>query len=270
MEMLSSEQGQMREGNPVAALKIIIMNLWCWPLMLLWTLFGIITFPLAYAFGKGVLRWSQERTTRWIIWMYGRGWLVIMSPFVRFRREGMEHVRTRIPHVLVVNHLSFFDTYCMALLPICDITFAVRSWPFRMFWYSKFMRLARYLDVESNSWDATEQNCQSTFADNGAVLFFPEGHRSRDGELQRFYSGAFKVAAGSDVVVVPLCISGTNVLMPPDRKYFKPCQITLKALPPIEVADFKTEDGHMRLRKLVKAQMAEELQKMKSGGNNHG
>ncbi len=254
----------------MAGLKIVIMNLWCWPLLLLWTLVtGLITFPLAHFVGTKLMNWSPGWTARGVIWIYGRGWLLIMSPFVRFRREGMEHVRARIPHVLVVNHLSFFDTYCMALLPISDVTFAVRAWPFRMFWYRKFMHMARYLDVESNSWDVTEENCQSAFAADGAVLFFPEGHRSRDGQLQRFYSGAFKVATGSGVVVVPLCISGTDELFPPGRKYLKPCRITLKALPPVAVEDFREEGGHMRLRKLVKTMMAQELERMNAGGS-HG
>ncbi len=42
--------------------------------------------------------------------------MVLMSPFVRFKRQQMEEIRVGKPYLLVVNHLSFFDTYCMALL----------------------------------------------------------------------------------------------------------------------------------------------------------
>jgi len=209
------------------------------------------------------LRWSSDRVVRWLIWMYGRGWLVLMSPFVQFRRENLDQIRPGEPCLLVVNHLSFFDTYCMSLLPVHDITFAVRSWPFKMFWYSGFMRMARYLDVEGSSWDETLCNCRAAFAAGGAVLFFPEGHRSRDGELQRFYSGGFIAAVKTGVPLIPLCIDGTNHLLPPGRRLFRPCTIRLRALEPIDTRQFGDQDGHLRLRKMVKARMTTALAEMR-------
>lgn len=244
---------------------VVLMNLWCYSLLLLWTLVGILLFPFAFGLCLLFLRWSADKVVRWFIWLYGRGWILLMSPFVRFQREQMEHIEPATPYLFVINHLSFFDTYCMALLPVHDITFAVRSWPFRMFWYSGFMRLARYLDVEGNSWEETLSNCRCAFASGGAVLFFPEGHRSRDGQLQRFYSGGFKAAISTGVQLIPLCIDGTDRLLPPGRKWLRPCRINLRALAPIETSAFAGEGGHLRLRKLVKGQMATALGEMRGG-----
>ncbi|MCK4502781.1 MAG: 1-acyl-sn-glycerol-3-phosphate acyltransferase, partial [Desulfuromonadales bacterium] len=175
------------------------MNLWAYPLVVLWTLACVILFPLGLAVGRFVLRWPDDRYTRWAIWAYGRGWLLFMRPFVRFDRQQTELLDVSKPYLFVINHLSFFDTFCMALLPIYNIAFAVRSWPFRMVWYRKFMHLARYLDVESGSWDDNLASSKETFVAAGSVLFYPEGHRSRDGNLQRFYSGGFKVAVAAGV-----------------------------------------------------------------------
>jgi len=124
--------------------QLVLMNLWCYSLLLLWTLCGMLVFPFAFALCLLFTRRSADRLVRWFIWLYGRGWMLLMFPFVRFRREQLEQLEVGKPYLLVINHLSFFDTYCMAMLPVHDITFAVRSWPFRMFWYSGFMRLARY------------------------------------------------------------------------------------------------------------------------------
>jgi len=245
----------------------IMMTVWGYALLFLWTLFGILVFPFLFGLGLVVLRRSAAQLMRWFIWLYGRGWLVLMSPFIRFRREGMALIRSGEPCLLVVNHLSFFDTYCMALLPVHDITFAVRSWPFQMFWYSIFMRLARYLDVEGDSWEQTLNKCRDTFSAGGTVLFFPEGHRSRDGHLQRFYSGGFKAAVATGVPLVPLCIVGTDRLLPPGRRTMHPCRVILRALEPIETTAFGGEDGHIRLRKLVKQQMASALVEMRGAEN---
>jgi len=246
-----------------AGLFLVLMNLWCYGLLVLWTLFGILAFPFAFGLGWLLLRWSAARLVRWFIWLYGRGWLLLMSPFVRFRREQMGPLEVGKPYLFVINHLSFFDTFCMALLPVHNICFAVRSWPFRMFWYRGFMRLAGYLDVEGSHWDTTLSNCQGTFDAGGAVLFFPEGHRSRDGQLQRFYSGAFKAAIRTGVPLVPLCIDGTDQLLPPGRSLLRPCRVRLRALEPIDTREFSGEDAHSNLRKLVKGRMAAALVEMR-------
>jgi 1-acyl-sn-glycerol-3-phosphate acyltransferase len=242
---------------------ILLMNLWCYPLLALWTLCGILVFPLALGLCRLVLRRPVDCLVRWFIWLYGRGWLVLMSPFVRFRREGMHYMKTDRPCMLVVNHLSFFDTYCMSWLPVHDITFAVRSWPFRIFFYGGFMRLARYVDVEGSDWAEILRKCQSAFDAGGSVLFFPEGHRSRDGQLQRFYAGAFQVSINSGVPLVPLCVLGTETLLPPGRKLMHPCRIRLRALEPIDTSFYRDADGHARLRKLVRERMASALSEMR-------
>ncbi len=264
MELASNARSQRGVLVALMAGLTIVMNLWCYPLMVVWTCIGIVLFPVAYVVGCFGLQMPADRTMRWIIWLYGRGWLLLMSPFVRFRRENMTHLSRGKPCLFVVNHLSFFDTYCMALLPVYDITFAVRSWPFRMFWYRQFMLLARYLDVESNSWDQVSCDSQKAFKQGGAVLFFPEGHRSRDGRLQRFYSGGFKVAIDAGVPVIPLCIQGTDQLLPPGRKGLRPCRVTLRALDAVDSRSFSGDSGHVQLRKLVKQRMAEALEEMRA------
>lgn len=244
-------------------LLVVLMNLWCYPLLVLWTVSGLLISPFAFVLCRLFLGWPADRIARWFIWIYGRVWLAFMRPFVRFSREQLDLIELNQPYLFVVNHLSFFDTYCMALLPVHDVTFAVRSWPFRIFWYRGFMRLARYLDVEGSSWGEILNSSKRAFAAQGTVLFFPEGHRSRDGQLQRFYSGGFKVAVEAGVPLIPLCIDGTNQLLPPGRKLFRPCQVKLRALEPIDTSLYSDADGHSRLRKLVKKRMTSALAEMR-------
>lgn len=258
----SEDRASRRFGAAVVA-----MNLVVYPLLVLCTLAGVLIFPLVFALWKAVTDWDNGQIMRHFVWIYGQGCLLVMKPFVRFRRQGFEHLAGDEPCLLVVNHLSFFDTYCMALLPVHDVTFAVRAWPFRMPWYGWFMRLAGYQDVETSDWEEIRRSAARTFSHGGHLLFFPEGHRSRDGSLQRFYNGAFRLAAELDVRLVPLCIAGTDHLLPPKRLWFSPADITLRALPPLEGKDFSGREGPRRLRKLVKGQMAEALEEMRGEGS---
>jgi 1-acyl-sn-glycerol-3-phosphate acyltransferase len=242
----------------------ILMNLIAWPLLILWTLTGILLSPLCYLGWKVVTGWDTGRITRHLIWVYGRVWLLIFSPFVQFRRDGFDNFQAP-PGVMIVNHLSFFDTYCMGMLPVHDVNFVVRAWPFRkLFFYTAFMRNAGYLDIESNGWNDSAGVCQKVMDRNGWLLFFPEGHRSRDGQLQRFYSGAFRASIETGEPLVPLCITGTDMLMPPGRRWLQPARVRLRALDPVDPKGFTGETAHLEMRKYVKELMAKNIEEMRA------
>jgi len=248
----------------VALFSIVLMNLGIAFMLIIMTILGIIIFPFSFVLWKVVTGWKAERIMRLFIWIYGKGWLGIVSPFIHFRRRGFRENVAGPPCIFVVNHLSFFDTFFMGALPFSDVIFAIRSWPFKMIWYAPFVRLAHYFDVERMGWDKTLKASKDVLAKGGSLLFFPEAHRSRDGELGRFFSGAFKVAIHTGVAIVPLCITGTDELFPPGRWWFKPAYVQLKALKPVDPSSFPGESGHMQMRKAVKRIMSESVREIKS------
>ncbi len=229
------------------------------PLLILQTLIFIVLAPVVLPLARLATGQPIHRLVRYFIWIYGRVWMILISPFVRFETVGLTRDRFPQPCIIVLNHLSFFDIFCMGALPFSEVVFTVRSWPFKMPWYAPFMRLARYVDMESLGMEEALRRCRGLLSQNAFLVFFPEGHRSRDGSLGRFYSGAFKLAVEANVPVVPLCITGTDQLLPPGSLLMAPATIRLHALPAINPADFPGESGHVALRKRVKAVMAEAL-----------
>lgn len=233
-----------------------------YPTMVAWIVVGVVFSPLAIAVVKLASGWETARVARYLVKVHGRGVMWILSPFVRFEKENLDAIP--LPCIMVVNHLSFFDGYYMASMPFFDLTFAVGSWPFRMFWYTAMMRLARYLDVESIPWPDAVAACRRAASKGGAILFFPEGHRSRTGELQKFFSGAFRMAIETGLPLVPLCITGTRVLLPPGRRWLSPARVRLRALPPLDPADFQGPAGPARLSNLVRERMAANIESMQA------
>lgn len=53
------------------------------------------------------------------------------------------------------------------------------------------------------------------------LLMFPEGTRSRDGEIGKIHSGAAVIAAHHGVDIVPMYVSGTHDAMPPGQNWPK-------------------------------------------------
>ena len=242
-------------------IQALLLNLMFYPLMALWIGAGIVCSPLCLLIWKLCTGWDWGRIVRHLISIHGYGLIVMVSPWIRFRGEGLDRIER--PCIMVVNHLSFFDSYFMAAFPFHDIIFAVGAWPFKMYWYTFFMRLARYLDVENTAWDEVIRTCQESFAQQGTVLFFPEGHRSRSGELQPFYSGAFRLSKETGVPIVPLCITGTDTMLPPGRSFLHPARVRLKALPPVDPASFPGPSGHFAMRQEVRDRIAHGLKEMR-------
>lgn len=240
--------------------RALMLNLMFYPLMALWIIAGIIVSPFLIVIWKIVTGWDIGQIARHLINLHGYGLVVIVSPFVRFHGDGLAGIKC--PCILVVNHLSFFDSYFISTLPFHDIIFAVGAWPFKMYWYTMFMRLANYLDVETTEWNEVMRISQVAFAKQGGVLFFPEGHRSRTGKLQPFHSGAFRLAQETGVPIVPLCITGTDTMLPPGHSFLHPATVRLKALEPINPTAYPGRKGLAEMRREVRKRMAQTIEEM--------
>jgi 1-acyl-sn-glycerol-3-phosphate acyltransferase len=66
--------------------------------------------------------------------------------------------------------------------------------------------------------------------------------------------------------VVPLCLDGTDRLLPPGETLLRPATVRLAALAAVDPAPFAADPaGHIALRKLVKKRMSETLAALRSG-----
>lgn len=234
-------------------MKIVLVNLYGYAVTIAWTLgFTVLAWPFLLAW-KLCSGWPADRVTRLFIWLYGWGWVALMRPFANLRKTGLRRNEVPVPCVFVANHLSFFDVYCMAVLPVSNFAIVVRSWPFRIPFYRPFMHLAKYINSEQADPENLARECRQVLERGGSILCFPEGHRSRDGRLGRFYSGAFKIACDNNVPVVPLAIRGTDKLLPAGDWLLKPADMEVHGLGAVYPGDFADHPlPHLAMRKHVK------------------
>ena len=86
-----------------------------------------------------------------------------------------------------------------------------------------------------------------------SVIIFPEGTRSYDYTLGEFKKGAFHLAMGAKVPIVPIVIENAHDVMPRGRSLVQPATIRINVLDPIETRKWKKKDldGHIsRIRDL--------------------
>lgn len=72
-----------------------------------------------------------------------------------------------------------------------------------------------------------------------SLVIFPEGTRSKGGEMNTFKSGSFRLAKDGEVPIVPICIQGTADVFEKNNRLIRPAQIEVKILPPVMAEDYK-------------------------------
>ena len=75
------------------------------------------------------------------------------------------------------------------------------------------MWLNRYISLERGKNSSMRQmmaDAAKAIREKNSVMVFPEGTRSKDGNLQHFKTGAFHLALDNAVPILPVAISGTS------------------------------------------------------------
>ncbi|HNY26935.1 MAG TPA: lysophospholipid acyltransferase family protein [Candidatus Sumerlaeota bacterium] len=232
-------------------------------LLALTLLYFFLFFPAIVAGYCLIGRDHLDDAMRRMAQFYGRYLLRLSWPWIRLRTVGFERFPSGGPCVVVCNHRCYLDIFFSALIPQTNLLVAVRSWPLRIPFMGWFMRRAGYLDVETLSMDTLLSHSEAMIKRGVSYLFFPEGHRSRDGRLQRFRSGAFRIAAQNNLPVVPFCIEGTEKVAPYGRLLPRPAEVRIEILDPIRPDTFPEEKRALLLRRHVenvfRAHLGEEL-----------
>ena len=148
----------------------------------------------------------------------------------RVTTEGLEHLSSARPLVLVSNHASFADVVALiAALPLDFVFVAKRellAWPV----IGMILRKARHLTVERlETAESVADAARTTDAIRGGevVLFFPEGTFTRAAGLRPFRMGAFEAAVSTGASLVPIALRGTRRILASGRWIPHPGRISV-------------------------------------------
>jgi 1-acyl-sn-glycerol-3-phosphate acyltransferase len=169
-----------------------------------------IVFIVTYPFDK------YKKAANVFFMLAGRS-ILWFNPFWKVELRGIEDYDASKPMIFIANHQSFLDMPLLAMLP------------WKMKWVSKdalfkvpilgfYMRMAGHISVKRGTVSALKALVKlKPFLDAGVpVMLFPEGTRSRSGELIKFKNGAFMLSKDTGIPVQPVLIHGTRSIMKPD------------------------------------------------------
>lgn len=189
--------------------------------------------------------------------------LIRLNPYWKVRVIGAKNIKRGKSYVLVANHASLSDIVCLFTLGHQFKWLAKKSL-FKIPFLGWSMSLMGYVPLERGKYSSIRSSYQETvewLQKNVSVLIFPEGTRSRTGEMGHFKSGAFRIAIESGRPLVPIVLAGTQHVISKGKTAFGKSGLAyLSVLPPIETVGIELKD-EARLRKKIETLMCEELVK---------
>lgn len=216
-----------------------------------WTAGGIVLALLLQAF---------TGNTALALRMAARCWApgLITGAGGRLRVEGADAIDWSQPYLLVSNHQSVIDICALFAAVPKPLRFLLKQemtgWPM-VGWYA--VRTGMLFIDRDNPRAAPAMLRAATvlLADGHSLCVFPEGTRSRTGELAEFKAGPFTAAIKAEVAVLPVAVHGAGAVLPPDSLFrVRPGTIRLRFGTPIPAETVRGLD-RQQLAQLAQARV---------------
>jgi 1-acyl-sn-glycerol-3-phosphate acyltransferase len=246
-------------GNPLSR---SVLTVWAWLMLgvvvILWVPLTFIVFVCTAPFDKGRYRAG---------WMFRRLCVVHtwLNPLWSFHTSGLEITDPRRPYVVVANHESFADMLLISHLPWEMKWLAKESW-FKYPLVGWLMMMAGDIKIirgNKQSIVSAMKGCRDRLDKNVSVMVFPEGTRTRDGEMGEFKDGAFRLAIESGNPILPMVVNGSRQAIKAGNWRWNVTNGEVRVLEPIETTGLTKADVP-ELRDRVRSIIADELASMRA------
>ena len=201
-------------------------------------LLSFVAFVLCYPFDKK--RAVVHKLSEWLT-----DTVFLFAPGMRREVIGVENIDPKQAYVVVLNHQSMVDILSIYNLPL------IFKWVSKKEVY-RIPLVGRLLlmhgDIVINRASAKEamqlvhSKGKEWLKKGASVSIFPEGTRSKDGEIHNFKAGAFILAKDAGVPILPIVLDGTSTLVRKGWMINWKNVITIKVLPPIPAEEVASRD----------------------------
>ena len=175
---------------------------------------------------------------------------------LRIKIEGLEYLDPKQTYIFMPNHASFLDI----LLAFAYIPYNFRIITKKVIFYVPLMGLAlkrsRQIPMDRSNPRkglASLRMAYGLLQEGISIVVFPEGTRTRDGEVQDFKATLFILPIRSGVSVVPMRIDGTFDALRRGSILLNPVPLKMTFRRPIPAGSFDDRDRWLYAQKVKEA-----------------
>lgn len=184
---------------------------------------------------------------------------VLLFLFTRRQVRGRENIPDRGPLLVVSNHLSLADPPLLNNVFDRQVRFMAKKQLFRFRLIGNFIRGLGAFPVYRGRPDMRAfRQAEQILAQDLALIIFPEGTRSRSGQLQKAFPGPARIALRSGAPILPVGIIGTEKLERPPWVFRRP-RVTVNIGHPFHLPPTASKLNKTELTKYMMEHVAELL-----------
>jgi len=160
---------------------------------------------------------------------------------------GQEKINPQGTYVYITNHVNIFDMFAI-YQAIPQFTRSLEhidhfSWPI----FGRFITAAGQIPVDPNNAKVTAKGLKQAYRmlKNGdSLVVLPEGSRTLDGSVGKFFPGAFRLAIRANVPVIPMAIKGGRYVSRRGDWRIRPGKMQVIIGEPISTNGLKIKDAN--------------------------
>jgi 1-acyl-sn-glycerol-3-phosphate acyltransferase len=162
-----------------------------------------------------------------------RGWSKTVLWFCRIKInvDGIENIDKSKIQIFASNHTSHFDIFILSAVIPVKFGWVAKSTLFKIPFMGWHMKLNGYISIDRSNKERAIKSMDEAALKvkmGNRITLFPEGTRSRTGELLPFKKGLFHLCLKTGVPIVPIYIKGAYDIIKPDSLFVHPGQVYVK------------------------------------------
>ena len=181
------------------------------------------------------------------------------------RIKGLENVDKSKSYVIVINHNSMADIISLYFVPL-NFRWVSKREVFRIPYIGQLLSIHGDIAIDrskgADSMRKVTEQGKMWIGRGVSIAMFPEGTRSKSGEMGRFKQGAFALAKEAGVEILPVVMHGTRDVLKKNFMVNWRNRLSVSVLPPISVDKVQT----MQTAELIdytRTMMVEEYEKIR-------
>lgn len=179
--------------------------------------------------------------------------------------KGLENIDKSKSYVIVINHNSMADILALYFVPL-NFRWVSKREVFRIPYIGQLLSIHGDIAIDrsrgADSMRKVTEEGKMWIGRGVSIAMFPEGTRSKSGQMGRFKQGAFALAKDAGVEILPIVLHGTRDVLKKNYLVNWRNSLTVSVLPPISAEKVQSMET-AELIEHTRTMMCEEYEKIR-------